>query len=338
MLQIENVSKRYETKQVLSAVSITVQRGEIVALLGPSGCGKTTLLRLIAGLDVPDSGDISLEGRSLLSVPVHERGIGLMFQDNALFPHLNVQDNIAFGLRMRNVPRAAREQRVAELLVLARLEGYAQRDTGTLSGGERQRVALARSLALTPHLLLLDEPLGALDASLKMGLLEDLHAILKQTAMTAIYVTHDRAEAFALANRVAVMNAGHIEQLGTPVDIYMRPRTVFIARFLGLDNVYPVTALRGGEAHTPIGRFPVSGQAAALLLHSSGLSLQSGDIWLEGTLRTATFEGFTYRIEAEVNGQPIHLQMPTATVEGPLTAGAALRIGVARGAIIELAE
>jgi ABC-type Fe3+/spermidine/putrescine transport system ATPase subunit len=229
--------KRYGETTALAGVDLDVAAGAIVSLLGPSGCGKTTLLRIIAGLEHTDSGQTLLEGKPIDHVPTHRRGFGLMFQDYALFPHRDVAANVAFGLRMRNLPRAQIDARIAEMLDLVGLRGYDRRRVYELSGGERQRVALARSLAPSPRLLMLDEPLGALDRELRERLLDELHAILKRVGVTSVYVTHDHAEAFAISDWLVLMNAGRIEQQGPPQAVYRRPTTLFAARFLGLTNL-----------------------------------------------------------------------------------------------------
>ena len=240
LLQIRHISKAFTPGEpVLNAVNLDVAPGEIVCLLGPSGCGKTTLLRIVAGLEEPDAGQVLYEGRNLARVSVHERGFGLMFQDFALFPHKTVGQNVAFGLRMAGQSKAAVDARVAEMLELVDLGGYADRSIFDLSGGERQRVALARSLAPSPGLLMLDEPLGALDRSLREELMTELRAILKRVGVTALYVTHDQEEAFAVSDRIVVMQRGSVEQIGAPQVIHDRPASEFVARFLGFHNLLP---------------------------------------------------------------------------------------------------
>ncbi len=244
MLTIEHASVEFDGKIALDGVTLDVADGEVVTVLGPSGSGKSTLLRVIAGLQRPDAGRVVLDGEDITSVPPHRRGIGLVFQDHALFDHQDVQGNVAFGLRMRGDSRNDTEQRVRELLELVGLTGYERRSVATLSGGEQQRIALARALAPAPRVLLLDEPLGSLDRRLRDRLLEDLEELFERISLTALYVTHDQAEAFALGDRVAIMRAGRIVQVGTPDELWAHPTDEDTARFLGLGNVRDGTMIR----------------------------------------------------------------------------------------------
>ena len=237
MLRIEDATARFDGHAALDSASLEVAQGEVVAVLGPSGSGKTTLLRAIAGLQPLDAGRILLDGKDLDGVPPHRRGIGLVFQDHALFQHRDVAGNVAFGLRMRGDSPEQIARRVNELLELVGLAGYGKRSVATLSGGEQQRVALARALAPEPRVLLLDEPLGSLDRPLRERLLDELEELFAELAVTALYVTHDQAEAFALGDRVAVMRRGAVAQVGTPDELWSRPIDEEVARFLGQMNV-----------------------------------------------------------------------------------------------------
>jgi thiamine transport system ATP-binding protein len=237
VLRIEDVTVRFDGSAAVEGASLEVGRGEVVAVLGPSGSGKTTVLRVVAGLQTPDSGRVLLDGVDLAGTAPHRRGIGLVFQDHALFPHRDVAGNVSFGLRMRGDSPGGVAARTAELLDLVGLTGFGHRSVGSLSGGEQQRVALARALAPEPSVLLLDEPLGSLDRRLRDRLLEDLGRLFDDLGVTAVYVTHDQTEAFTLGDRVAVMRAGGVVQVATPDELWSRPADADIARFLGLANV-----------------------------------------------------------------------------------------------------
>ncbi|MGB9641232.1 MAG: ABC transporter ATP-binding protein, partial [Anaerolineales bacterium] len=236
-LTVQHICKSFGNYNILHEISFEVQPGEILTLLGPSGCGKSTTLAIIAGLENPDCGDILWDGQSVKELAPHLRHFGLMFQDLVLFPHLNVYENVAFGLHYQNLSTGQIKERVNQVLNLVNLSGMEKRDVNSLSGGEQQRVALARALAPQPRLMMLDEPLASLDRTLKERLVIELGEILRKTNQTAIYVTHDQEEAFMIADRVVVMNQGRIEQMGTPYEVYSQPRTPFVARFLGMNNL-----------------------------------------------------------------------------------------------------
>lgn len=232
-LQIDDLTVRFGSTTAIDDLSIQIETGEVVALVGPSGCGKSTLLRVVAGLEQPSAGSVSWDGVDLSASPTHERDVGLMFQDHALFTHRTVGENVAFGLRMRKIDKGQQRDRVSELLSLVGLPDFAERDVNRLSGGEAQRVALARALAPSPRLLLLDEPLGALDRALRDELVGELRVLLRELGQTTIHVTHDQDEAFAIADRVAVMHAGRVLRLGTPHDVWNDPGSEFVATFVG---------------------------------------------------------------------------------------------------------
>jgi ABC-type Fe3+/spermidine/putrescine transport system ATPase subunit len=262
LLSLHGLRKTFAGFPAVREVDLAVRRGEILAVVGPSGCGKTTLLRLIAGLESPDEGSILCDGEDLAGIPPHRRRIGFMFQEYALFPHLSVEANVRFGLRGKGMSRTQREERLQALLDLVRLPGFAGRGVEDLSGGEQQRVALARSLAASPRLLLLDEPIGALDIPLRRDLLADLRSALKRIGMTSVYVTHDQEEAFALADRVAVMNAGSILQIGSAAEVIRGPVTPFVASFLELGALVPGFIRRdpgGFRIETEIGTYAMEG-------------------------------------------------------------------------------
>jgi putrescine transport system ATP-binding protein len=238
LLEIDAVSKTFGAVAAVDAVSLSVERGELFALLGPSGCGKTTLLRLIAGLELPDSGRILIDGSDVTRMPPYRRPVNMMFQSYALFPHLDVAGNIAFGLKQEGMARTRRAARVAEMLALVQMSQYARRRPHELSGGQKQRVALARALAKMPKLLLLDEPLAALDRKLREETRLELVGIQERVGTSFVFVTHDQEEALGMASRIAVMNRGRVAQIGTAADIYERPNTRFVADFVGAVNLF----------------------------------------------------------------------------------------------------
>jgi ABC-type Fe3+/spermidine/putrescine transport system ATPase subunit len=331
-LKIDEVHKYYGETRALAGVSFHVAQGEIVAVLGPSGCGKSTLLEIIAGLEKPTRGDVLWDQVSLSGVPPFKRNFGLMFQDFALFPHRNAFENVAFGLQMAHRSQKTIQERVAEMLELVGLPGFGQRDVNTLSGGEQQRVALARALAPDPRLLMLDEPLGSLDRNLRERLVVDLSKILHRMHQTAIYVTHDQEEAFAVADRVVVMNAGRVEQIGTPQQIYLHPASTFVARFLGLANL-----LRGEMrqqdgrqfVETGVGVLPVDTQAegnVTVLIRPDAVQLDGkGICQLEGIVSETSFRGNTCRAIITVNEVDLRFDFPSQ-VHLPQV-GEAVRLG-----------
>ena len=260
LLRIETVVKRFGAFRAVDRLSLDIKAGEFFALLGPSGCGKTTLLRMLAGLEAPDEGRILLDGKDVAQVLPHERPVNMMFQNYALFPHLNVRDNIAFGLRRARMPRAEIDTRVAEMAALVKLEGLEKRKPDQLSGGQRQRVALARSLARRPKVLLLDEPLAALDKKLRESTQLELMELQRRLGMTFIVVTHDQEEAMAMAGRIGVMNSGRLEQVATPRELYEAPASRWIAEFIGDINV-----IEGQVESREAGRLAISTPDAGTL-------------------------------------------------------------------------
>jgi thiamine transport system ATP-binding protein len=310
VLSVEQVSVRFGAHQALDAIDLEVGSGRVLALLGPSGCGKTTLLRVIAGLQAPTGGRVLLDGADLAGVAPHRRGIGLMFQEYALFPHRDVAANVGFGLRVRGVSKAATAARVAEVLELVGLPGYGRRAVGPLSGGEQQRVALARSLAPSPRVLMLDEPLGALDRSLRERLVLDLQQLFRDLAITVVYVTHDQGEALALADEVAVLHAGTVAQVGAPAAVWGAPADERVAAFLGFTNLLDVTVVDGrvvsawGEIE---GAPAVAVGSARLLVRPEAVVVRPAD----GTAAPGTTEG---RVAGRLfRGSAVQLQVVAAS-------------------------
>jgi ABC-type Fe3+/spermidine/putrescine transport system ATPase subunit len=274
MLELRNVVKSYEGTPLLRDISFAVSQGETICLLGASGSGKSTILRMIAGLDFPERGAILLNSLDLAQTPPHLRDFGLVFQDYGLFPHLNVFDNIAFGLKMRNIPVEEIKKRVAVLLEQVNLTRFESRKVTDLSGGEQQRVALARALAPSPRLLMFDEPLGALDRSLKEDLLEEIRGILHKTNIPAIYVTHDQEEAFAIADRILVLHDGIIIRDAAPQEIWRDPQFAAVAKLLGIGNIIEAEVIAGNKVKTAFGAFNLNctknvGEKIQLLLTES---------------------------------------------------------------------
>lgn len=237
ILQLKNIKKTFDDTQVLKGIDLDIHRGEFITLLGSSGCGKTTTLRIIAGLEAPDEGNVLLDGQDITSLEPNKRNVNTVFQNYALFPHMNVKENIGYGLKIRKIPRKSIEEKVDAMLKLVRLEGYGIRMPEQLSGGQRQRVAIARAVINEPKVLLLDEPLGALDLKLRRQMQLELKRLQKQLGITFIYITHDQEEAINMSDRIAVMNQGVLEQIGSPNDIYYRPRTSYVANFVGNANI-----------------------------------------------------------------------------------------------------
>jgi ABC-type Fe3+/spermidine/putrescine transport system ATPase subunit len=365
LLQISGVRKSFAAALTLVDVSFEVADGEIVCLLGPSGCGKTTLLRIIAGLETADSGDVLFDNRDLRDVPVHQRGFGFMFQDFALFPHKNVWDNVIFGLRMQALSSAEIHRRGQAALATVGLAGFEKRDVHQLSGGEKQRVALARSLAPEPKLLMLDEPLGALDRQLREELMIEVRRILKSARLTSIYVTHDQAEAFAVADRVVIMNAGHVEQIGTPVEVYARPASEFVARFLGLPNLIDGTVISCaanvavirtalGHLHVTTERTLKLQQAVTLLIRPDAATIDPNPFdgesegfaeseWfaetpqanvIEGELIDVAFRGRYQRVVVRVNDVDLVFEVETRSTPG--TIGQQVRVAMQPDALVIL--
>ena len=338
-LRLENVTHRYGSVTALDDISLGIEDGELITLLGPSGCGKTTLLRIIAGFIRPTSGKVIVGGRDVTTVPPHKRPVNLVFQRPTLFPHLSVFENVAFGLRIAGTAKAELRSRVEEVLRLVRLEGFGPRRSYELSGGQMQRVALARALVNHPRVLLLDEPLAALDLKIRLEMEVELRRVHRDTGATFVYVTHDQREALALSDRIVVFNDGRIEQVGTADEIYHAPASVFSARFVGDANVIPVEVVRTNGARATV---TVTGRE--LMVPSESVSV--GPAWLvlrpevvrlatdrtderavTGTVRDVAFRGsaFTYEVEVAGLDDPLKAEVP-ADAGGPIALGTHVQV------------
>lgn len=333
-VELLDLSVRFGAITALDGVDLDVAAGEVVAVLGPSGSGKSTLLRCIAGLQRPDCGQVVVGGRDLAGVPPHQRGVGMMFQQPALFPHRDVAGNIGFGLRQLGQRGREVDDAVAELLDLVGLPGTEHRSIDELSGGEQQRVALARALAPKPSVLLLDEPMGALDRVLRERLVRDLRVLFDQIGVTVLAVTHDQAEAFALADRVVVMAAGRAVQVGTPAAVWRAPADPSVAALLGLGNVIDAVVV-DGTATSAWGTVAVPGGdgAAVLLVRPAGAVLDPAGT-VEATVVTATFQGGHTTVELAVTGAPaLRIEVPSASAPAR---GDSVRIRLVPGEVVRL--
>ncbi len=317
-LELRGVQKQFGQTVAVTALDLAIERGEFVSFLGPSGCGKTTTLRMIAGFESPTAGAIVLDGADITGRPANRRNMGVVFQSYALFPNMTVAQNIAFGLRLRKRARAESARRVEELLTLIDLPGLGQRYPHQLSGGQQQRVALARALAIEPQVLLLDEPLSALDAKIRVTIRNEIRAIQRKLGITTIYVTHDQEEALAISDRIVVMNRGRIEQIGPPPQIYNFPRTPFVAQFVGTVNLLrgivrdPVsgTVSIGAQPLTSVGavRECRAGDEVLLALRPEAITVAAPDGMtnrLRGTVEDVTFLGTLVRVRANVGGDTL---------------------------------
>jgi putative spermidine/putrescine transport system ATP-binding protein len=319
-VRFEKVSRRFGEVRAVDEVSLAVGSGEFFSMLGPSGSGKTTCLRLIAGFEQPDSGHIEIFGETAEGVPPYRRAVNTVFQDYALFPHMSVGDNVAYGLMVRGVAKSERRRRAREILDLVKLSGLEERRPAALSGGQRQRVALARALVVKPKVLLLDEPLGALDLKLREQMQVELKALQREVGISFVYVTHDQGEALSMSDRVAVFNHGRIVQVGTPTEIYERPSTRFVADFVGGSNVIePAFAASLGLAP---GLYSLRPERVGLL--ANGAALPPGQRTIEGVVGSVLYQGAVRRIHVEANGFALNAVVGTGS--DTLTAGAPVRL------------
>nr|CAD6602828.1 ABC transporter ATP-binding protein [Rhizobium sp. Khangiran2] len=319
-LVLDNLQKSFGAVQVVKDFNMSIDKGEFVSFLGPSGCGKTTVLRMIAGFETPTGGTISIDGRDQSRLKTNQRNIGMVFQAYALFPNMNVFDNVAFGLKVAGTPKAQIEARVKEMLALIRLEHLADRYPYQMSGGQQQRVALARALAPKPQLLLLDEPLSALDAKIRISLREEIRQIQRQLGITTVFVTHDQEEALSISDRIVVMNAGRADQIGTPSEIYNRPTTRFVASFVGTLNMIDAKVedsaaqtVRIGDQVVKLREMPGNHKAGEPILLAlrpeAGSISEGGDSALQGTVLSSSFLGSVVRTKIDVGGNAISFDM-----------------------------
>ena len=343
MLEVREVWKSYEGAPLLRGVSFRLARGETVCLLGPSGSGKSTLLRIIAGLEPPEAGQVLWEGEDLAPIAPHARGFGLMFQEYALFPHRNVLENVAFGLRMQNLPKVETESRARESLARVGLADFSQRRVTDLSGGEQQRVALARSLAPRPRLLMLDEPLGSLDRGLRDQLLADVRRILALDGTPALYVTHDQEEALAIADRLLLIHEGRIQRGGTPAEVYTNPGDAWVAQFLDMGALVPARVIRSSplRAQSDLGVLAprcahdqhAPGETLALLVRRTPVTLERGarrrSNVIRGIVQEVSFRGDSYRTTLDCATRRVAFDLPR-----PVTPGTVLFIHCAPEAVL----
>ena len=350
-LEIEHLEKSFGPNKVVKNFNLKIEKGEFISLLGPSGCGKTTVLRMVAGFETPTSGNISIDGQDVTRQRTNQRAIGMMFQAYALFPNMTVADNVAFGLKVKGVPRAQREARVTEMLQLIGLPDLATRFPFQLSGGQQQRVALARALAPSPRVLLLDEPLSALDAKVRVSLRNEIREIQRELGITTIFVTHDQEEAMSISDRIVVMNGGIAEQAGVPFEIYNNPRTRFVAGFVGTLNMFTAT-VEAPEA----GQFTLAGQS--LTLTRTAIAARKGDtvslalrpeaihlgraegreIVLPATIEDVNFLGSVIRVRARVAGTVVALDTFNRPDQPPPPVGSSAEISFAASDVILLPE
>ena len=345
-LSIEKIRKAFGAKDVLNDVSLNVETGELLAILGPSGCGKSTLLRVVAGLLRADRGTVRIAGREMNGVPPRDRGIGFVFQDYALFPKMTVRDNVAFGLRVRGVSSGDRSRKTSEMLELVGLSEEADRAVETLSGGQRQRVALARALAVSPSLLLLDEPLSALDIKVRERLRREIAAVQKKVGITTLIVTHDQEEAMELGDRIAVMSDGRIEQVASPREVYQEPATEFVAKFIGEVNILPGQLYRGSAYAGNLAirmegnGIPYHGGTVKVLLRPEDITLLSPGIAEAGQthahVRSVSWLGAHLRVEMNTEeGHPLtSLLQRSHPMADRLSAGDTVRVTALRGTVL----
>ncbi len=323
IINLTDVSKAFDGETVLDHINLQIHDKEFVTLLGPSGCGKTTTLRIIGGFETPDTGDVEFDGKSVKDVPPHKRPVNTVFQRYALFPHLNVFENVAFGLRLKKAPEAEIRTKVKEMLTLVNLKGFERRRVSTLSGGQQQRVAIARALINEPEVLLLDEPLGALDLKLRKDMQNELKKIQKATGITFIYVTHDQEEALSMSDTVVVMANGQIQQIGSPTDIYNEPENAFVADFIGESNIVDGIMLEdykvrfSGQTFVCVDKGFDKNQKVDVVVRPEDVDVVTPDKgMLKGLVTSVTFKGVHWEIIVDIGGFKWMIQTTDFVAEG----------------------
>jgi len=347
-LKLTHLKKSFGATQVVHDFNMAIEKGEFISFLGPSGCGKTTVLRMIAGFETPSGGTIEIAGKDQTNLKPNQRNIGMVFQAYALFPNMNVADNVAFGLKISGMPKADIDKRVKEMLALIHLDHLAERYPYQLSGGQQQRVALARALAPKPQVLLLDEPLSALDAKIRVSLREEIRQIQQQLGITTVFVTHDQEEALSISDRIVVMNAGKADQIGTPFEIYNRPTTRFVASFVGTLNVLDAVVadqaaglVRVGEKTLAIKEtIPVAnGSTIQLAMRPEAGTLAGTDeATVQGTVASSQFLGSVIRTRVTVDGKTLSFDTFNDPGTKPPTVGDTIGVKIDPSALIVLAD
>ncbi|MDI1429389.1 ABC transporter ATP-binding protein [Polyangium sorediatum] len=342
-MELRKVVKRFGDVEVVKSLDLSIEKGEFLTFLGPSGCGKTTTLRMIGGFEMPTSGEIYLDGREVSALPPYKRDVNTVFQSYALFPHMSVRQNVAYGLEQKRLPKAEIERKVTEVLAMVRMDTFAARKPRELSGGQQQRVAVARAIVNGPTVLLLDEPLGALDLKLRKEMQFELKSLQRKLGMTFVYVTHDQEEALTMSDRVAVMNGGRIEQIDAPVAIYNRPKTRFVADFIGETNLLAGEVHREGSSHAfSLGGARIPIEPDAVLESGRGISLsvrpemvtvrkaeghESEGVVLPGTVEETVFVGSVWKTVVRLkSGERVVATEPPAT-HGELEQGTSVVVG-----------
>lgn len=321
-LTLSNLQKNFDDHQAVKDFSLTVEKGEFVTFLGPSGCGKTTILRMLAGFESPTQGQITMDGRDVTHVRTSQRNVGMVFQSYALFPNMTVAENIGFGLRLAKMPRAQIDDRVREMLALIKLETLADRYPWQMSGGQQQRVALARALANQPQILLLDEPLSALDAKIRVSLRDEIRELQRVLKITTVFVTHDQEEALAISDRIVVLRDGQAEQIGTPLEIYNTPRTRFVASFIGTLNQLPATVVDPAQGCLQVGQYRLfsasnlqdlaAGSSVTVAIRPEAIQFgdsQNGNNRVAAVVEDVSFLGSIVRIRCQWDGMLVSMDL-----------------------------